>query len=75
MYGMHKTTVYLTDQLHDALRFKARTENKSEALIIREAIETVTAPIPRPPEFHTFGGGPADLAENADKYLKGFGED
>ncbi len=77
MYGMHKTTVYLPDELKAALEHAAREHHRSEADLIREGVQIVTErlsyPKPRLPLFS--GEGPADLAERFDEYLEGFGED
>jgi hypothetical protein len=77
MYGMHKTTVYLPDELKEALQRAARIHNRSEADLIREGVRDVTArlsyPKPRIPLFS--GDGPTDLAQRFDEYLEGFGED
>jgi len=43
MGGMEKTTVYLTSAQKQALARAAQAEGRSEAHLIREAIETVTA--------------------------------
>jgi hypothetical protein len=62
MGGMEKTTVYLTTEQKRALERAARTTGRSEARLVREGIEAVTArtgsaetttPLPdgRPPGF------------------------
>lgn len=75
VYGMKKTTVYLPDGLKAALERSARVSGRSEAALIREAIEDMTrkqeAPGPRLP---LFSSGEPGLAENADRELAGFGE-
>ena len=43
MGGMEKTTVYLTPQQKQALADAARVEGRSEARLIRDGIESVTA--------------------------------
>ena len=43
MGGMEKTTVYLTTDQKRALARAAQAEGRSEARLIREGIETVTA--------------------------------
>jgi hypothetical protein len=43
MGGMEKTTVYLTSQQKQALADAARVEGRSEARLIRDGIEFVTA--------------------------------
>jgi hypothetical protein len=44
MGGMEKTTVYLTTDQKRALEAAARAQGRSEAHLIREGIEAVTAP-------------------------------
>ena len=75
---MTKTTVTLPERLKRQLENAAKIEHRSQAEIIREAIEDAmrkrvrpkptipltTKRLPRP-----------DMAENFDKYLKGFGSD
>jgi predicted transcriptional regulator len=68
---MHKTTLYLPDDLKAALGREARQRGVSEARLIRDAIaQAVTRPMPRAGIIAT--GVP--LAEQVDEYLKGFGE-
>ena len=77
MYGMHKTTVYLPDDLRDALRRAARAAGRSEADLVREGVRLVAegAPAPEP----TIPLGRSDdphLAENVDRILdREFGAD
>jgi phytoene/squalene synthetase len=74
VYGMHKTTVYLPDDLKRALAEAATNEGCSEADMIRQALRRVVqrkrAPRPRVPLFVS---GRRGLAERADKALTGFG--
>jgi hypothetical protein len=74
MYGMRKTTVYLPDELKDALAELAVRRGQSEAELIREALSTLTSaggsPVPRLPLFRS---GKPSLAERVDVHLKGFG--
>ncbi len=75
MYGMKKTTVYLTDDLKSALARVAAERGKSEAELIREAVRDLIrnseAPRPRLP---LFSSGDSTLAERVDEELRGFGE-
>ena len=74
MYGMKRTTVYLPDELKAALERTARASGRSEAELIRDGIRRVTEDR-RPPEPKAlFSSGIADLAENSEHYLEGFGE-
>lgn len=73
MYGMTKTTLYLPDGLKSALARRARIERRSEADIIREALEVALAPYrgaePTLPLFDS-----AELtSERTEELLSGFG--
>jgi Arc/MetJ-type ribon-helix-helix transcriptional regulator len=76
MYGMHRTTVYLPDELKARLEQAARDERRTEAEIIRESLEAALArrarPAPRIPLVGT-GLGRPDAAERVDDLLDGFG--
>jgi hypothetical protein len=75
MGGMEKTTVYLPDDLKQALRRAARASGRSEAELIREGIGLVTGTHRiAEPRFPLFESGQADLAEHVDEALEGFGE-
>lgn len=77
MYGMRKTTVYLPDGLKSALEKMATEEGRSEAEIIRSAIQATLDRRRRPrPRIPLFESGPADprAAERVDELLHGFGE-
>jgi hypothetical protein len=72
---MEKTTVYLTDQLKDALRRTARATGRSEAELIREGMGLVTgAHRISEPRLPLFESGQPNLAESVDEALHGFGE-
>lgn len=75
MGGMEKTTVYLPDDLKQALRRAARSTGRSEADLIREGIGLVagTHRIAEP-RLPLFESGQPDLAERVDDLLDGFGE-
>jgi Arc/MetJ-type ribon-helix-helix transcriptional regulator len=75
MGGMEKTTVYLPDDLKQALRRAARSTGRSEADLIREGIGLVagTHRIAEP-KLPLFESGQPDLAERVDALLDGFGE-
>jgi Arc/MetJ-type ribon-helix-helix transcriptional regulator len=75
---MVKTTVYLSEPLKSRVTRIAASEGRSEAEVIRAALEEYTAqrarPRPRAPLFD--GKGPTDLAERDEEYLAlGFGQD
>jgi len=70
MYGMTcKTTLYLPDDLKEAVEREARRRGCSEAQVIRDAIsQSVERPRPR---SGLIDGEP--FAERADELLVGFG--
>jgi len=74
---MRKTSVYLPDELKSSLERMASEEGRSEAEIIRSAIqravETRARPMPTLPLFPQGFGDPT-FAERADELLEGFGE-
>jgi hypothetical protein len=75
MGGMEKTTVYLPDDLKQALRRAARASVKSEAELIREGIGLVTGTHRiAEPRLPLIESGQPDLAEHVDEALAGFGE-
>lgn len=72
---MRRTTVYLPDDLKARVERVARDGNRSEADVIREAIERFTAGESRPrPRLPLLTSGQAELAETVDDALEGFGE-
>ncbi len=73
MYGMEKTTVYLTSEQKRALVQAARATGRSEAELIREGIERVTRGTAEP-RLPLFASDQPDLAERVDEALRGFGE-
>jgi hypothetical protein len=73
MYGMEKTTVYVTTEQKRALERAAREAGRSEADLIREGIETVTSRIAEP-VLPLLESGVPDLAERVDDALAGFGQ-
>ena len=75
VYVMKNTTVYLPDELKAALERSSRASGRSEAALIREAIEEMTGKrASSGPRLPLFSGGEPGLAENADRELAGFGE-
>lgn len=75
MYGMNKTTVYLPDDLKDALTRAARRRRITEAELIREGVAMAIArDVPPKPRLPLFASGQPDLAERFDELLEGFGE-
>ncbi len=72
---MRKTTVYLPEALKRRLERVAQDQNRSEADLIREAIERFTAGQARPrPRLPLFSSVDPGLADRVDEVLRGFGE-
>ena len=75
MYGMERTTVYLTEQQKRGLKRAAIAAGRSEADLIREGVEVVTARhLVAEPLLPLFESGQPDLAEHVDDGLAGFGD-
>jgi plasmid stability protein len=76
MYGMRRTTIYLPDDLKDALERTAAAEGRSEAEVVRAALATATAEHTYPPpRLPLFSSDDPTLAERVDEELaRGFGE-
>jgi plasmid stability protein len=72
---MTKTTVYLPEDVKRALTRLAATSGRSEASLIRDALDSLvrTAQPPRP-RGGLWESGDASLAERAEEALSGFGE-
>lgn len=71
---MQKTTVYLPDELKRALEHVAADQGRSEAELIREAVQAITRGERRPrPRLPLFKSGRRGLAERVDRALGGFG--
>jgi predicted transcriptional regulator len=67
---MRKTSVYLPDDLKEALAREAVRRGASEADVIREALrDAVVRPVPTAGLFDA-----EPFAEHADELLEGFGE-
>lgn len=76
MYVVRRTTIYLPDDLKRRLEAVARDERRTEADVIREALEEALSRRPfRPPQVPLFAptGRPSDWAERVDELLEGFG--
>ncbi len=70
---MHKTTVYLPDDLRDAVKLAAERRHTSEAEVIRDSIRrSVAGERPRPQGGLFSGREP--IARYVDEHLEGFGE-
>ncbi len=71
---MIKTTVYLTQHTKRRLAALAARQGRSEAELVREAIDRLVSEAPRKPRYPLFRSGDPTLARRADELLKGFGE-
>ncbi|HEY3017672.1 MAG TPA: ribbon-helix-helix protein, CopG family [Gaiellaceae bacterium] len=72
---MRKTTVYLPDDLKQALARTARATRRTEADLIREGVRRVTGDDVAPdPILPLFASGDPTLSEDVDGALEGFGE-
>lgn len=72
---MNKTTVYLPEDLKQALQRMAAVSGRSEAELIREAIATQVRAAGHPrPRGRLFESGDPSLAEHVDEALAGFGD-
>ncbi len=72
---MHKTTVYLPENLKKSLRLMAAASGRSEAELIRQAIAVQAWGLEKPrPRGQLFAGGETSLSENVDEALAGFGD-
>lgn len=70
---MVKTTVYLPEELHAAVKRLAKEAESSEAEVIRTAIRELEARQRPEPVRRSVGflSGPGDLADRADELLGG----
>ncbi len=72
---MHKTTVYLPDELKAQLATLASQTGRSEAELIREALGKLVSGAGRPrPRGSIFDSHEGGLAARVDEALSGFGE-
>ena len=72
---MKKTSLYIDEEVDAGLARRAAAEGISKAEVIRRALREAANGDEVTP-FTAIGvfEGPGDLAENADRYLEGFGE-
>ena len=72
IYGMVKTTVYLDTNVVLTLRRMAESQGKSQAELIRDALETYTRRSKRPklPGIGEFDSGHTDTSSRADEILR-----
>lgn len=75
--AMKRTTIYLPDELKKAIESAAKRDGRSEADVIRDALETSLrssrAPRPRVPLTRK-GLGDSSVARRVDELLEGFGK-
>ena len=72
---MRKTTVYLTEELKNSLRRQAEVSGRSEAELIRQAIEAqIRGAAQMRPRGRLFASGDPLLSEQVENALLGFGE-
>jgi len=71
LYGMTKTTVYLDADTVLALRRMSESQGRSQAELIRDALEAYTAKgkRPLPTGMGKFDSGCSDTSERADEIL------
>jgi metal-responsive CopG/Arc/MetJ family transcriptional regulator len=76
MASMHKTTIYLDEELYARVRALADASGKTHATIIREALRAYVSGEgrARPRSVGIGSSGTGDLSERAEEYLSGFGE-
>ena len=73
--AMHKTTVYLPDDLKAGLERTAAETGRSEAELIREGVRLALARhLPPTPTIPIFVSDDPHFAERVDEHLAGFGE-
>ena len=71
---MHKTTVYLPDDLKTELARTAAETGRSEADLIREGVRLALAQHTPTPTIPIFVSDDPHFAERVDEHLVGFGE-
>lgn len=72
---MKKTTVYLTDELRRRLGHTARAEGRSEADVIRSALDAYAVSEGPVPTLPLFASGDVAPVDDWDEALLGFGRD
>jgi hypothetical protein len=72
---VHKTTIYLPDDLKAAVTRQAAETGQSEATVIRAAIASAVASGTQSrPRAALFSSGDGHLSERVDELLAGFGD-
>ncbi|MGE4425825.1 MAG: CopG family transcriptional regulator [Solirubrobacteraceae bacterium] len=74
---MKKTSLYIEDQLDEALALRAAEEGVTKAELIRRTLSSAVSRPTRPRPTVGVFDGPGDLARAADRHLveTGFGDD
>lgn len=73
--SMIKTTIYLPEPLKRELKRLSKRLGRSEAQLVRDAIERLVEERPTPrPRLPLFASNDPTLAERVDEALAGFGE-
>lgn len=70
---MHKTTLYLDDEIRERIARAARETGRSQADVIRDALHAFFTRRQRPRSIG-LGKGGADLSDRSEELLEGFGE-
>lgn len=71
---MHKTTIYLDDDLYARLQREAEARGMTQALVVREALaEYVVRKRKRPRSLGLGRSKRGDLSERAEELLEGMG--
>jgi predicted transcriptional regulator len=70
---MHKTTLYLEDEVRERIARVAKETHRSQAQVIRDALRAVFLRAKKPRSIGLGKGGP-DLSDHAEELLEGFGE-
>ena len=76
MASMHKTTMYLDDDLYARVQRAADATGRTQASLMREAVAVYLAggKTRRPKSLGLGRSGKGDLGERAEDLLDGFGE-
>ena len=72
---MHKTTIYLQPEIYERIRRIASSTGRTQAAVIREALEVYAKGESRQPRSIGIASGPVDLSARSDELLDGFGRD
>lgn len=79
IYGVKRTTIYLTDAQKSELEQLAARDRRTESELIREGLDQVLAAYrlnpPKPRPLGAFADPVLDDPDRVDEALQGFGED